>query len=330
MRTELKFSTGIWVFGPPKDRFCPVGYRDARPLEERFEQASRVRGLKGIEFHYPSEVSEENVDSTRKLLAKFDLKPVFVAPGLFGEPKWKMGSLCSIDDKIRSEAIERAKAAVDTAKKLGAPMVVIWPGQDGYDYPFQVNYLAIWNRFINAVKEIAAYDPKMKVALEYKLFDPRSHILIDSVGKTLAIIQEIGLENLGINIEIAHAQMAGESLAESVCLMSRYKRLFHTHFNDSFAMYDNDLIVGSVNFLETLEMVFWLQEVGYSGWFGLDLFPAREDPVVAVQHSIDNINLMVTLLDRVDRKELKEGLQRGDIAKTQTILRKMLISRGTS
>jgi len=330
MRTELKFSTGIWVFGPPKDRFCPVGYRDARPLEERFEQASQVRGLKGIEFHYPSEVSEENVDSTKKLLAKFDLKPVFVAPGLFGEPKWKMGSLCSTDDKIRSEAIERAKAAVDTAKKLGAPMVVIWPGQDGYDYPFQVNYLAIWNRFINAVKEIAAYDPKMKVALEYKPFDPRSHILIDSVGKTLAIIQEIGLENLGINIEIAHAQMAGESLAESVCLMSRYKRLFHTHFNDSFAMYDNDLIVGSVNFLETLEMVFWLQEVGYSGWFGLDLFPAREDPVVAVQHSIDNINLMVTLLDRVDRKELKEGLQRGDIAKTQTILRKMLISRGTS
>jgi len=53
MRTDLKFSAGIWVFGPPKDRFCPVGYRDGRPLEERFEQASQVRGLKGIEFHYP-------------------------------------------------------------------------------------------------------------------------------------------------------------------------------------------------------------------------------------------------------------------------------------
>jgi len=326
MGTDLKFSAGIWVFGPPKDRFCPVGYRDARPLEERFEQASQVNGLKGIEFHYPSEVSEENVDSTKKLLKKFNLEPVFVAPGLFGEPKWKMGSLCSTDDKIRDEAIERGKAAVDTAKKLGAPMVVIWPGQDGYDYPFQVNYLAIWDRFIKAVKEIAAHDPKMKVALEYKLLDPRSHILIDNVGKTLAIIQEIGLENLGINIEIAHAQMAGESLAESVCLMSRYKRLFHTHFNDSFAMYDNDLIVGSVNFLETLEMVFWLQEVGYDGWFGLDLFPAREDPVEALQQSIDNIKLMIALLNRVDRKELNAGLQQSNIVKTQTILRKMLIS----
>jgi len=93
MRTDLKFSAGIWVFGPAKDRFCPVGYRDARPLQERFEQASQVKGLKGIEFHYPSEVSEENVDSTRKLLKKLNLEPVFVAPGLFGEPKWKMGSL---------------------------------------------------------------------------------------------------------------------------------------------------------------------------------------------------------------------------------------------
>jgi len=265
------------------------------------------------------------VDSTKKLLKKFSLKPVFVAPGLFGEPKWKMWSLSSSDERVRSEAIERGKAAVDTAKKLGAPMVVIWPGQDGYDYPFQVNYLAIWDRFIRAVKEIAAYDPKMKVALEYKLLDPRSHILIDSVGKTLAIIQEIGLENLGINIEIAHAQMAGESLAESVCLMSRY-RLFHTHFNDSLAMYDKYLIVGSVNFLGTLEMVFWLQEVGYDGWFGLDLFPAREDPVEALQQSIDNIRLMVTLLSRVDRKELNAGLKEGNIAKTQKILRKMLIS----
>jgi len=326
MRTDIKFSTGIWVFGPPKDRFCPVGYRDARPVEDRFEQASKVNGLKGIEFHYPSEVSEENVDSTRKLMKKFNLEPVFVAPGLFGEAKWKMGSLCSTNDKIRNEAIERGKAAVDTAKKLGAPMIVIWPGQDGYDYPFQVNYLTVWDRFINAVKEIAAYDRKMKVALEYKLLDPRSHILIDSVGKTLAIIQEIGLENLGINIEIAHAQMAGESLAESVCLMSRYKRLFHTHFNDSFATYDNDLIVGSVNFLETLEMVFWLQEVGYDGWFGLDLFPAREDPVEALQQSIDNVKLMVALLNRVDRKELKAELQEGNIVKTQTILRKMLLS----
>jgi len=326
MRTDIKFSAGIWVFGPPKDRFCPVGYRDARPLEERFEQASKVNGLKGIEFHYPSEVSEENVDSTQKLLKKFNLEPVFVAPGLFGESKWKTGSLCSTNDKIRNEAIERGKAAVDTAKKLGAPMIVIWPGQDGYDYPFQVNYLTVWERFISAVREIAAYDRKMKVALEYKLLDPRSHILIDSVGKTLAIIQEIGLDNLGINIEIAHAQMAGESLAESVCLMSRYKRLFHTHFNDSFAMYDNDLIVGSVNFLETLEMVFWLQELGYDGWYGLDLFPAREDPVEALQQSIDNIKLMVTLLNRADRKELRAGLQEGNIAKTQTIIRKMLLS----
>jgi len=73
-------------------------------------------------------------------------------------------------------------------------------------------------------------------------------------------------------------------------------------------------------------MVFWLQEVGYDGWLGLDLFPAREDPVEALEQSIDNIKLMVALLNRVDRKELKARLEEGNIAKTQTILRKMLIS----
>lgn len=324
MEKKLKFSTGVWVFGTPSDRFCPSGYRTGLAVEDRIELAAKVESLNGLEFHYPSEISDENLDLVKSLLKKFGLKPVGIAPGLFSEPKWKYGSLCSSNDKVRSEAIERAKKTVDIAKEVGAPMIIVWPGQDGYDYPFQVNYLLIWDRFIRAIKEIAEYQPKIKVALEYKPLDPRGHILIDSVGKTLAILQEIGLKNVGINIEVAHAQMAGESLAESVCLMARYGRLFHTHFNDSFTMYDNDLIVGSTNFWQTLEMLFWLQEVNYNDWYGLDLFPAREEAVDVIRQSIENINFMVKLLDRLDREELKAKMEENNVTEIQPLLRKML------
>ena len=324
MGLDLKFSAGVWVFGAPKDRFCRVGYRGDVPLEARFELMSKVDGLKGVELHYPSEVSERNIDKVKDLCKAYKLQVVFTVPDIFSEPKWQMGALCSLNEDIRRDAVQRGKVAVEFARELKAYMIVIWPGQDGYDYPFQINYLKAFDKTVESLREIAQHDPKVKVALEYKPLDPRSHIILGTAGKTLTLIHELGLENIGINIEIAHAQIALENLAETICLMARYKKLFHTHFNDSFKIFDNDLIVGAVNFWETLEALYWLQEVKYEGWYGLDLFPAREDPVKAVQESINNIRFMVGLLDKVDREELKRRLEEGDAAKIQPILRAML------
>jgi hypothetical protein len=28
-----------------------------------------------------------------------------------------------------------------TAKQIGCPLISIWPGQDGFDYPFSMDYL---------------------------------------------------------------------------------------------------------------------------------------------------------------------------------------------
>jgi xylose isomerase len=107
-------------------------------------------------------------------------------------------------------------------------------------------------------------------------------------------------------------------------MASRYNRLWHTHFNDCFRAADDDLIVGTVNFWETLELLFWLDELGYSGWHGIDIFPYRELPDQALEESIANINFMYGLLDRLDRKEIRQRWQDSDAIKLSQILRRML------
>ena len=65
---------------------------------------------------------------------------------------------------------------------------LVMPGQDGWDYPMQIDYADAWARTIDAIREIAAHRPGIKVAVEYKSKEPRTHILLATVCKTLLAI----------------------------------------------------------------------------------------------------------------------------------------------
>jgi len=321
---QFKFSTGVWVFGPGVERFSPKGYREDYPIVKRIELASKVKGLQGLEFHYPTEVSHENLDEVKEALRKYDLKPVIIFPHIFHEPKWKRGALAALDETTRKEAVRISKETKDIAEELGAEMIGIWPGRDGFDYPFQVNYLKLWDNFINSLKEIVEYKPDIKVALEYKLEDPQSYLIMGNSGRAMAIIQEIGSDNVGVNLEVAHALIARENVAETVVFLARRRRLFHLHLNDTFRHFDNDLIFGSVNFVELMEMVYWLVEMNYDNWFGIDVFPTVEDPADVVQESISNVLLAYKLLERIGFKELREFLNKADPIASQRFIRERL------
>ena len=47
------------------------------------------------------------------------------------------------DPAVRRAVIERGYQAIEAAKILGADYVKFWPGQDGFDYPLQADYLCL-------------------------------------------------------------------------------------------------------------------------------------------------------------------------------------------
>lgn len=317
----FKYGVGLWLFGELSDRFTT--YHPAKTLEEKFAEAAKVKGAQGLEVMYPAEFTHDQIDKVKDLLREYKLKIAGILVDLFASPKWINGSLTSKDEKIRKNALETSVMSVNIARELGCNVVTLWLGHDGYDYPFQVNYNEKLNMLVEGIREIASHDPNIKISLEYKLKEPRTHILVGTVSKALLVVNEVGLRNVGVTFDIGHAFYSYESPAESVCLLHRYGKLFHVHFNDNYRDWDHDMIVGSVNLWDTLETIYWLRRIGYSGWISLDIYPYREDVRKACERSIENIELMNKLIDKLGFDKIDQLIKSEDATEIVAALRKI-------
>jgi xylose isomerase len=321
---DIKVATGVWFLGATSDRFVKQGYRPDIPMEERFKLAASVEGVGGLEMHYPTEITDDNYKDMKQLADDLGMEIVQFCPHLWVDPKWKFGQFTNPEAKLRREAIDLAKRTTDIAQHMQAHLMVYWPAQDGYDYPFQIDHRKALDWLVEGLTEWVDHNPDQKIVIEYKAFEPRTHILLPTIGHCMTIVNEINRPNLGINIDMGHAFMMKENLAESIALCCRYGKLFHTHWNDNWKMFDDDVIVGTVNLWETLEALFWLDEWGYDGWFGLDLFPYREPPEKAIDESIRNLKFGYELLDRIPRDELRAGFKTADAIQISQMMRRML------
>lgn len=321
---DIKVSVGVWYLGATSDRFVKQGYRPDRTMGDRFKLAASIPGVGGLEMHYPTEVSDTNYKSLKKLADDLGLKIVQFCPHLWVDARWKFGQFTNPDARLRQEAIDLAKRTTDLAAYMEAEIMVYWPAQDGYDYPFQIDHRKRLDDLVDGLIAWVDHNPQQKIVIEYKAFEPRTHILLPTIGHCMTIVNEINRPNFGVNIDMGHALIMKENLAESIALCCRYGKLFHTHWNDNWKLFDDDVIVGTVNLWETLEALFWLREWGYTGWFGLDLFPYREPPEKAVEESIRNLKFGFELLDRVPREEFLDCFRTSDAIKISHLMRRML------
>jgi L-rhamnose isomerase len=77
---------------------------------------------------YPAEFKYDEIDYFKSLIKNYGLEVAAIIVDLFGQSKWFRGSLTSKDERIRREAIQTCKEAMDVAKELGCRIVNIWPG----------------------------------------------------------------------------------------------------------------------------------------------------------------------------------------------------------
>jgi len=307
-----KWSTNLIPFGPTSDRFCPAGYRSVISTPEKILRARQIEGLDGVELHYPTMFEEMNPTETKAFLDEVGLECSIVTPVMASDPAWGLGSLSNPDVAIRRDAIQRVKDAMDASVDLGARQVNIWLGQDGFDYPFQVDYRASWRNLVEGISECANHNPDVRLCVEPKLKQPRTHSLLGTVSRVLLLIYDVGLDNVGCLFDTGHALLAYENLAEQVVLLQERGKLFHLHFNDNYGDWDWDMVVGSVHYFEFVEMLFWIGQMGYAGWYSLDQFPQHEDPVQALELSIRSVKQMERLLDRVNETVLLDAVAQHD------------------
>ncbi len=305
----VKTVSGLVPFSRVVDRFLPGGYRDGMDLESALAASKKIKGLDAVALDYP--MSFMDPVEIKKLLDKYDVQMPLLEMGIYGERKWMYGSFAAVNPATRKEAIKLGKRCVDVAAELDIYDVLLWPGQDGYEYPMQANYQKIWGYLVEGIQEIAVHRPEVKIAVEYKPKEPRVRCFVDTVGKALLLCEEIGLDNVGIAVDTGHAFNALENPGYSAALASHYNRLFEVHVNDNYGDWDSDMLVGQINFWTTLDFFYWLQKVGWDGYYVMDFFPYREDGPRALEQMIKHTKRFVSMAQKLVNSPL-EDLQNSD------------------
>jgi len=318
----MKMSLGIWALGPMITRFVPGGYQPQLAGLSTAEKVHRaVEGLGDLmddyEFHYPNELSHDNLDEVRAALDGHGIYTV--CSGLHLDPRFGKGGLTSLDDKVRAEAIRLNAEAAALAGEVGGKMIA-WPGGEGYNYPFQAPYAEIWARLIDGMGQTAqaCADAGTILLLEHKNSEPAMKILMRNIGMTLHVIDRLrmlGITNVKVNMDWQHLIMNGEGLAEYAALLASEGVLGHQHANSGWGTFDDDNMVGATAFMETLELALELRRVGYGDngeRLGYDLYPYTEDAVGAVKRSVLQWKFIDGVAARIDETALHAAQERKD------------------
>ena len=309
----MNISISMAGFRSGVDWVCP-SYREPHSFEEFLEIVANVPGVGGIDLGSPfSQVGlPDDVQRVGELIQSYGLKVANLMVNAYSDMKWKFGTFTAPDPRVRSEAVRLHKELLELAEALDANVAGIWLAHDGFDYILQVDYQRHWDMLVDSFREVAAHRPNVRAAIEYKLKDPRHFCHIANMGVCLMLIEEVGAPNLGVLQDVGHTLIARENLAEAAVLAMRRGRLFHTHWNENYGSQDIDMMAGSVHVWETIECLYWLDKMGYDGWYGFDVISKREDPKRHITESVAAIRHMMDIARRLDSEVLDRAQREQD------------------
>jgi L-rhamnose isomerase len=307
-----RIATHLGPFGSGGDRYNLKGYKAAVSIEERLRQAAAVDGLGAVELNFRGLVNEHSAVATMALMDSLGLVCANISMNVWGDAAWGLGGLTNPQASTRQEAVSLVVSGMQTARSIGCGLVSLWPGQDGFDYPFETDYRAMVDRFVGGVRECAESVPEVRICIEYKVKEPRTHCLVDTAARTMWLIGKIDRPNVGVLLDVGHSLLAGENVAMSAALLQREGLLDLLHFNDNYGEWDWDMIPATIRFWELIELVFWLKETGYEGWNSIDISAPRSDAAQAVQHSVTNIQRLYRLVEKLDRDLLLANLDHAE------------------
>jgi xylose isomerase len=284
--------------------------------------AKKVEHLDGLELVGNWHVNDENIHEMARIFKDHGFRVSMIVPDLWTQAKWGRGSLAAPDPRTREAGVDEIRKVVDWAEQLGCPYVDVWLGQDGYDYPFQADYIEACKWIREGLAACLGRNDKVKVLIEYKAKEPRTHCFASSAAKVLLLLQ--GLDQIGAVLDIGHALAAGENAAEATALLSSFGKLDYVHLNDNYRSWDDDMMFGSVHVVEALEFVYWLKRLDYRGWISLDIFPYREEKVPAATQSRDWLEALFRAVDRVGMESFAEVIRSGDGCEAVSLVRRAL------
>jgi len=311
MAGTFRFTFGPWnihegadVFGPP--------VRKTITFDKKLETYKKL-GFDGVQFHDDDAVPEldgkqasqiaTEAKELKKRLDNLGLTAEFVAPRLWEDPKTIDGGYTSNDPKCREYAIERSKTSIDIANELGIDLIVLWLAREGTYIREAKDSKVATERLVNAIDAMLEYDENVKICVEPKPNEPMDHAYIPTTGHALALgMLTIDPERVGVNIESAHAILAGLDPSDEMGFALAHNKLWTVHLNDQNGLkFDQDKAFGSVDLRRAFNQVRILDKHDYGKngeWVGLDVKAMRtQADEVATKHLSNSKAIFERLLE---------------------------------
>lgn len=295
-------------------------------VHKAIQAVARVPGISAVELNYPQHFVGDGA-ATSLTAAADEGVPVTALNLRFDGPEFAAGAFTHPVPETREHAIRIAIEAVDLAASHDIPHVILWMGPDGFDYPFQADYDALWSSEVAGFRRVAEYDPRVHTSVEYKPSDPRRVSVVRSMADSLLAAGDVGAPNFGVTLDFCHSLMAGEHPAAAAAMALRSRRLFGVHLNDGHGPADDGLMVGSVHPWHTLELLWELRKGSYTGTIYFDTFPDRVDPALECETNIRTVLRMERILDRLSDVELKQMQASQDAIASTRMLQALMLGK---
>ena len=307
----FKFTFGPWNIHEGADPFGPE-VRKSISFSKKLEYYRRL-GFDGVQFHDDDAVPEMNdlspqqitsrAKELKKILDNSGLAAEFVAPRLWEDPRTIDGGYTSNDTANRNYAIERSKRSIDIANALGTDLLVLWLAREGTYIRESKDSKVAAERIVDAINQMLAYDPHVRVCIEPKPNEPMDHAYIPTAGHAVALALLCSdPARVGINIESAHAILAGLDPSDEMGFALAFNKLWTVHLNDQNGLkFDQDKTFGSVDLRRAFNQVRILDKHNYGQkgeYVGLDVKAMRtQRDDVATKHLTNSKEIFLKLLN---------------------------------
>ena len=267
---ELDFKMKSSIIVPVQDPtpFSPFSPKEG--LEANLIKALEA-GYDGVELAITNP-SRVNTAEVKRLLKQYNLDiPAITTGQAYGIEGI---SLTSFNKQVRKRAIQRIKEHIQLAKEIGELSAVIIIGLirgergDNDTRKF----------LIEALETCASFDDKVKLVLEpLNRYETK---LINTVDEALEILEQVGMDNIGILFDTFHANIEEVSIERSIQRAGNC--LFHIHIADSNRWAPG---YGHLDFKEVSKAI---SKIRYQGFGSLESLP-KPTPENCLQESADYI-----------------------------------------
>lgn len=314
MTGVFRFTFGPWNIHEGADPFGPA-VRDRVDFNHKLG-LYRGLGFEGVQFHDDDAVPDLNNLTPAKIVAEakalrgtlqsHGLAAEFVAPRLWEDPRTIDGGFTNNDPACRRFARDRFKRSIDIADALGTQLIVLWLAREGTYIRESKDSVWAVDQIVDTLNEMLAYHPSIRVAIEPKPNEPMDHTYIPTTGHALALAQRTAApERIGVNIESAHAILAGLDPSDEMGFALSFGKLWSVHLNDQNGLkFDQDKAFGSVDLRRAFNQVRVLDRHGYGKggeYVGLDVKAMRTQRAGAATRHLANSRTMFLRLLEISR-----------------------------